>query len=48
MIDMFTLLLVHGLLGLMLFRLLGDDTIDRDPDAGLRDPETPEEGSPGA
>lgn len=32
MIDMFTLLLVHGLLALMLLRLLQDDTLDRDPE----------------
>ncbi|WP_435419295.1 hypothetical protein WAB17_07010 [Parerythrobacter aurantius] len=31
MIDMFALLLVHGLLFLAAFRLMGDDTVDRDP-----------------
>ena len=31
MIDMFALLLVHGLLLLGLFRLMLDDTVDEDP-----------------
>lgn len=31
MIDMFALLLVHGLLFLAAFRLMMDDTVDEDP-----------------
>lgn len=31
MIDMFALLLVHGLLFLALFRLMMDDSVDHDP-----------------
>lgn len=31
MIDMFALLLVHGLLFLALFRLMVDDSVDQDP-----------------
>jgi hypothetical protein len=31
MIDMFALLLVHGLLFLAAFRLMMDDTVDHDP-----------------
>lgn len=31
MIDMFALLLVHGLLFLAAFRLMMDDGVDRDP-----------------
>lgn len=31
MIDMFALLLVHGLLFLVAFRLMMDDSVDHDP-----------------
>lgn len=42
MIDIFALLLVHGLLFVALFRLMLDDTLDIDPDvAGDEPPATP-------
>ena len=42
MIDIFALLLVHGLLFVALFRLMFDDTLDADPDiAGEEQPATP-------
>ncbi|NNC59979.1 MAG: hypothetical protein HKO05_08300 [Erythrobacter sp.] len=38
MIDMFTLLLVHGLLLVALYRLMGDDTLDAE-DTGSSTPD---------
>lgn len=37
MIDIFALLLVHGLLFAALFRLMFDDTLDADPAAAADD-----------
>ena len=37
MIDMFALLLVHGLLGLALYRLMMDDSVDHETDEPAAD-----------
>ena len=38
MIDMFALLLVHGLLAIALYRLMMDDTVDQEEREPLPDP----------
>ena len=37
MIDMFALLLVHGLLGLALYRLMMDDSVDHEEPVSAKD-----------
>ena len=42
MIDIFALLLVHGLLFVALFRLMFDDTLDADPAAAGEEQPAPD------
>ena len=48
MIDMFTLLLVHGLIFIALFRLMSDNTLDREDAAAPAAEPQPEKGPTGA
>lgn len=46
MIDLFALLLIHGLLALMAVRLLGRDDLDEDPVADVDPGPPPKEADP--